>query len=235
MEYSLLLLLSSVLYSSLYFYRDWETKAEDGGFDFQIIADKKIIFRSSLMLYDPRIMGAIYLIREYHKGQIRKGDGFAYLEHPLEVGYRLWRDGFLGDVVTAGFCHDLLEDTKCTEAEIIEKCGEEVVRIVRAVSNDESLSDKNDWEKKKIKYVQTVRQGGEKAIAVSIMDKICNLQSFFDQYEKEGPSLWRKFNRGKDKKVWFEREVIKTAKEEKWDNQLLNTLETLVDKLEQLQ
>ena len=135
--------------------------------------------------------------------------------------------------MTAAFCHDLLEDTKCTEAEIKEKCGREVLRIVKAVSNDESLSDKKDWEKKKAKYVQTVRAGGEKAIAVSVMDKICNLQSFFDQYEKEGPSLWKKFNRGKDKKVWFEKEVIKMAKKN-WNHQLLSTLEELVDMLEKL-
>lgn len=214
-------------------YHDWETKAEDGGFDFQIIADKRIIFRSSMLLADPRMMGAIFLIRSYHSGQKRKGDDFPYLEHPLEVGYRLWRDGFSGDVVTAALCHDLLEDTKCSESEIKEKCGEEVLRIVKAVSNDESLSDKKDWEKKKAKYVESVRAGGEKAIAVSVMDKICNLQSFFDQYEKEGPSLWKKFNRGKEKKLWFEKEVIKMAKE-KWNHQLLKTLETLVSKLEQL-
>ncbi len=215
-------------------YNDWETKAEDGGFDFQIIANNRIIFRSSLMLSDPRIMGAIYLIREYHKGQKRKGDGFPYLEHPLEVGYRLWRGGFPGDVVTAGFCHDLLEDTKCTEAEIKEKCGGEVLRIVKAVSNDESLSDKKDWEKKKAKYIETVRDGGEKAIAVSVMDKICNLYSFFDQYEKEGASLWKKFNRGKDKKLWFQKEVLHIARKN-WNHSLLNEFEKLISKLEQTQ
>jgi (p)ppGpp synthase/HD superfamily hydrolase len=212
-------------------YQDWETKAEDGGFDFQIVADKKMIFRSSLMLSDPRIMGAIFLIREYHSNQTRKGDGFAHLEHPLEVGYRLWRDHFSSDVVIAGFCHDLLEDTKCTKEEIREKCGEVVLHLVKAVSNDETLSDKKDWEKKKEKYIKTVIQGGEKAISISVMDKICNLESFFDQYEKEGSSLWKKFNRGKDKKLWFEKEVYKMAKKY-WNHPLLKEFKTLIDKLE---
>lgn len=212
-------------------YTDWETKAENGGYDFQLVADKKIIFRSSLLVTDPRIMGAILLIRDYHSKQIRKGDGFAYLEHPLEVGYRLWRDRFPGDVVTAGFCHDLLEDTKCSEDEIKEKCGEEVLRLVRAVSNDEELSDKKDWEKKKEKYVLSVQNGGEKAIAISIMDKICNLESFFDQYKLEGPSIWKKFNRGKDKKLWFEKSVYEMAKKQ-WDHPLLQRFEILIRQLE---
>lgn len=213
-------------------YQDWKEKAEKGGFDYQIIAGGKIIFRSSMMLSGSRIMGAIYLSRNYHSGQRRKGDGFPYLEHPLEVGYRLWREGFSDDVVAAGFCHDLLEDTRCTEAEIKEKCGEEVLRIVKAVSNDESLSDKRDWEKKKEKYVNSVESGGKKAIVVSVVDKICNLYSFFDQYKKEGPSLWKKFNRGKDKKLWFEKEVLKMASKN-WNHSLLKEFERLISKLEQ--
>ena len=106
-----------------------------------------------------------------------------------------------------------------------------MLRIVKAVSNDEELSDSVDWEKKKSKYVESVRAGGEKAIMVSVADKIANLYSFFEQYEKEGASLWKKFNRGKDKKVWFEKEVLKMAKEQ-WDHPLLKELEKLIEKLE---
>jgi (p)ppGpp synthase/HD superfamily hydrolase len=124
-----------------------------------------------------------------------------------------------------------LEDTSCKESKIEKVCGAEVLRIVKAVSNDESLSDKKDWELEKSKYVESVRSGGEKAIAVSVADKISNLHSFFTQYEKEGPSLWSKFNRGKEKKVWFEKEVIKMAREN-WSNPLLNELERMVEKLE---
>lgn len=212
-------------------YSDWEKNAEDGASEFELVHPHGTIFRSSMTLL-PHVMGAILLIRTYHGGQTRKGDGFSYLEHPLEVGYKLWRGKFPNDVVVAGFCHDLLEDTKCTEKEIVENCGSDVLAIVKAVSNDEALSDKKDWEKKKEKYIKSVEAGGEKAIAISVMDKICNLQSFFDQYEKEGPALWKKFNRGKDKKLWFEKEVLKMAKKH-WKNPLLDQLETLVRKLEE--
>ena len=69
---------------------------------------------------------------------------------------------------------------------------------------------------------------------VSIADKIANLHSFFEQYEKEGPKLWQKFNRGKDKKVWFEKEVLKMAKTQ-WKHPLLDEFENLITKLEQTQ
>ncbi len=213
-------------------FSDWESEAEEGATEYQIISPQGTIFRGCMLLYDSRIMGAIYLMRLNHGGQKRKGDGYPYLEHPLEVGYMLWRQRLPGEVVAAGLCHDLLEDTKCTEAEILDACGDEVLRIVKAVSNDETLSDKKDWEKKKAKYVETVRAGGEKAIAVSIADKIANLHSFLNQYEKEGPALWKKFNRGKDKKVWFEKKVLQMARKE-WSHSSLDELESLIVKLEE--
>ncbi|MDO8459953.1 MAG: HD domain-containing protein [Nanoarchaeota archaeon] len=214
-------------------YKQWLDEAEDGGFEFVVISGGKELFRASTLLIDPVIPAALFLALEYHSGQIRKGDDHPYLEHPLEVAHILWKNKFPNEVIAAGFCHDLLEDTSCKEDKIKDVCGDEVLRIVKAVSNDEALSDKKDWELKKAKYVESVRLGGEKAIAVSVADKISNLYSFFAQYEKEGPTLWKKFNRGKDKKVWFEKEVIKMAKET-WDNPLLSTLESLEHKLEEL-
>lgn len=211
-------------------YSDWEHNVEDGATEFEIVHPHGAIFRSSMILL-PGVMGAISLIRTYHGGQTRKGDSFPYLEHPLEVGYKLWRSKFPNDVVVAGFCHDLLEDSKCSEKEILEKCSSDVLTIVKAVSNDEALSDKKDWEKKKEKYIKSVEAGGIEAITVSVMDKICNLQSFFDQYEKEGPVLWKKFNRGRDKKLWFEKAVLQMAKKH-WKHPLLSQFESLVRKLE---
>ena len=211
-------------------YNDWEANTEDGAKDFVLIHPHGAIFRSSMLLL-PGVMGAILLIRKYHIGQTRKGGGYPYLEHPLEVGYNLWKEKFPIDVVVAGYCHDLLEDTKCTEKEIIMNCGQDVLNIVKAVSNDESLSDKENWEKKKEKYINSVEAGGEKAIAVSVMDKICNLQSFFDQYDKEGPGLWKSFNRGKEQKIWFEKAVLEMAKKH-WQHPLLNQYEQLIKKQE---
>lgn len=211
-------------------YTDWEQNAEDGAIEYMLVYPRGFLFRSSLILL-PGLMGGIYLIRTYHGGQIRKGDGHPYLEHPLEVGYRLWKYQFPLEVVVAGFCHDLLEDTDCSETELEESCGRNVLEIVKAVSNDENLSDKKDWEKKKAKYVQSVKSGGVNAMAVCVMDKICNLQSFFEQYEKEGPAMWDKFNRGKAKKLWFEHLVLDMVKRN-WDHPMIRDLEDLVNRLE---
>jgi len=215
----------------IYSYEQWIDEAEDRGFEFIILSKDKELFRASIILIDPIILEAIFLALKYHGGQIRKGDGHSYLEHPLEVAHMLWKNKFSSEVIAAGYCHDLLEDTSCEESKIKDVCGSEVLRIVKAVTNDESLSDKKDWERKKVKYIETVRKGGEKAIAVSVVDKISNLYSFFNQYEKEGPSIWKKFNRGKDKKLWFEKEVLKMARQN-WEHPLVEQFNKLVERLE---
>lgn len=210
-------------------YEDWMSKAEDGAYDYIITAGLKTIFRSSLILSDSRIMGALLLIRQYHADQKRKGDGHPYLEHPLEVGFILWKNKFDSDVVTAGYCHDLIEDTKCSEEEIKSNCGDEVLRIVKAVSNESTAN----WKEKKTKYVESVKNGGEKAIAVSIADKIANLNSLFVQYEIEGPDMWKKFNASREDKIWFEKAVLQMAKEN-WDHKLISQYEQMILKLEKL-
>lgn len=206
----------------------------------QVLSEKKkyiitnldrTIFDSDI-LSSPSVFNAISLARKYHYGQKRKGDGYPYIEHPLEVGYTLWKNKFSDDIIAAGFCHDLLEDTACPQDEISTNCTAEVLRIVKAVSNDESLSDPKDWEKKKEKYIKTVESGGESAIAVCIADKICNLKSFFWQYQKIGPELWKKFNRGREKKIWFEKAVhLMSAKH--WVHPLLDQHKTLIKQLEE--
>ncbi len=213
-------------------YRQWLDEAENGGYEFVVMTDGKELFRASTILLDPIMYRAVLLAHNYHKNQVRKGDGRSYLEHPLEVAHMLWKQHFPSDVIAAGYCHDLLEDTDCQEHEIEKECSAEVLRIVKAVSNDEELSDVSDWEKKKSKYVESVRAGGEKAIAVSVADKIANLHSFFVQYEIEGTSLWKKFHRGKDKKVWFEKEVLVMARTQ-WKHPMIDELERLIGKLQQ--
>jgi len=214
-------------------YSQWVSEAENGGYEFIIITHGQEIFRASEALLSQSVLNSILLMLKHHAGAIRKGDGHPYLEHTLEVGKMLAKNKLSPDVIAAGYGHDLLEDTKCSELVIRDQCGDEVLRIIKAVSNDESLSDKKDWELKKEKYVKSVEAGGVDAIAVSVADKICNLHSFFRQYEVEGVSLWSKFNRGKDKKVWFEKLVLEMAKKH-WNHQLVFELESLVVKLEKL-
>ena len=173
------------------------------------------------------IDNAIGLILKWHAGQIRKGDGSLYIIHPVAVATILAKNGFSDETVSAGFCHDLLEDTQCPEKEIVDVCGEKVLEIVKAVTNDGQLSDEKDWEKKKLKYIDSVRNGPGEAKAVCVADKIHNLQSLLTAYKIQGPKIWSKFNRGKQQKVWFEKLVLKMLKSS-WKHPLISEYQKLI-------
>lgn len=213
-------------------WEDWTNRASDGAYEFEIISDEaELLFRASMMLRDQKVANALALAVKYHAGALRKGDGLEYITHILEITRLLDKNGFDADILAAGFCHDLLEDTDCTEEEIRSLCGEEVLRIVKAVSNDRNLDDKALWEKKKLKYILTVQQGGAKAIAVCIADKVVNLRSLLKEYKKSGDAIWERFNRGKEKKLWFEKKVLAMARKN-WKHPMVKEYAALVCELE---
>lgn len=170
------------------------------------------------------------LASKWHKGQTRKGDGQPYIIHPTAVAEMLKQHGFADETIAAGYCHDLLEDTGCTPAEILEKCGPKVLETVKSVTNDATLP----WKEKKLKYIETVRIGSDDAKAVCVADKIHNLESLLQAHKKYGPSIWSKFNRCKKDKLWFEQGVLKML-QETWDHPLIAEYEKLIKKMEKLE
>lgn len=153
-------------------------------------------------VWDP-VANATDLIIKYHGDQRRKAGGKPTIVHLLEVS-NLIRKGFsevmTPELIAAGLCHDLLEDTPCTEKEILEACGNNVLQIVQTVSNNQNLS----WEKKKKDYIRRVSKGGRGAQIVCLCDKIANMQSLLEVYKVQKENIWQNFNRGREKKIWFE-------------------------------
>lgn len=195
-------------YAEIDSYEKWMSLVFDSVHDI-VITEEHVgeVFRASVLI-EKETQAAFALARKYHMDQERKGDGQQYIIHIMMISRILWALYQRGEVdratLLAGICHDLLEDTTCTEKEIGEVCGAEVLKIVKAVSNDPDLEDQVHWEEKKEDYISSVEAGGKKAMTVALCDKIVNMQSLFAQYDVEGPSVWRHFNRGMEKKLWFE-------------------------------
>lgn len=177
-------------------------------------------------MHNMLIDNAIKLAIKWHSGQKRKVDGSPYIIHPIAVATMLAKNEFSDETIAAGYCHDLLEDTKCTENEISTVCSPKVLRIVKAVTND----DQKAWEEKKLGYIELVRSGPVEAKAVCAVDKIHNLQSLIEAHAKQRSAIWKKFNRGKDKKLWFELKVLKMLKEN-WEHPLIKEYENLLEQM----
>lgn len=163
-------------------------------------------FKKSLLLES-----AIIICFDAHKDQKRKGDEKPYYIHPVMVAMKLAKHGFPEEVLAAALTHDVLEETDMPKEILSKKLGNKVADIVETLTQDDSLK----WEEKKLKYIENVKNGSFEAKMVSVADKIHNLESFLIAYEEQGEKLWSKFNAPKEKKIWFEEELLKALSDVK--------------------
>jgi (p)ppGpp synthase/HD superfamily hydrolase len=131
-----------------------------------------------------------------HRDQLRKYPGIAvpYVSHVAGVTIVLARHGFDDEVIAAGALHDAVEDTPATLAEIEADFGKRVAELVAAVSEpDKSLS----WEERKADYLARFPGKPWEAQAITLADKIDNLQSILVCARDHGDP-WAQFKRGRD-------------------------------------
>ena len=218
-------------------WNEWTKEAENKGYEIEITRNFSSIFRVSLILVDPIVEQSILLALKWHQGNKRKTGNDTDMVHLLQVASILRRiDRANPDkiLIASALCHDLLEDTDCTEDEIKNIAGKEVLQIVKACSNDSSLREKEDWEEKKKRYVDSVEKGGKKAILVSLADKVANANSLIELHSEIGDKIWDYFNRGKEKKIWFEKLAYDMFEKNLKNNSLLGEYKKLIEKIEKL-
>lgn len=164
-----------------------------------------------------------------HGKQVRKTYGSPYVAHPMMVAKKLARLNFPDEVIAAAMVHDVLEDTNITEQQLRQELGDEVVDIILPLSEDKKL----EWEDRKKKYISDVKNGSSATKAVSIADKIHNLESIIATHQNMGSDIWSKFNRPKEQKLQFEKEMLK-AFQESWDHSMIAEYEKLLKQVEKL-
>lgn len=177
----------------------------------------------------PLLERAVRLAVRAHTGQVRKESNTPYITHLIGVALILAKHGFSDTIIAAGLAHDTVEDTSVSPEELRETLGDEVADIVAAATNDDSLS----WEEKKKKYIESIREASEGAKAVATADKIHNAESLLAAYEAQGIELWKLFNAGRDKKLWFENAML-TMLHETWDHPLVDEYAKLTEKMNAL-
>jgi (p)ppGpp synthase/HD superfamily hydrolase len=110
-----------------------------------------------------------YLEEVYRSRQHSDGTS---IEHPLAVARLLHDDGQPETVVRAGLLHDVLEDTEVTTAEVRERFGREVARLVEALTQDPAIAD---YDRRKAALREQVLAAGRDAATVALADKAAKL------------------------------------------------------------
>lgn len=147
---------------------------------------------------------AMALAVQAHEGQMRKEADVPYIVHPVSVALILARNGFADTVIAAALVHDVVEDTSVSLPELRQELGDAVADLVAPVTHDDTLP----WEAKKLAYIEAVRNTSEGAMAVSLADKIANAHSLLAAHHVQGPEIWKYFNAGREKKLWFEHAML---------------------------
>lgn len=117
----------------------------------------------------PTTSAALEFAERRHAAQRRKADGVPFIEHPREVAALLYHSGAPDHVIAAGVLHDVIEKTDSDAAELRERFGGRVARLVLAVSEDESIAG---YKKRKAALRDQARAAGEEALMVFAADKV---------------------------------------------------------------
>ena len=155
-----------------------------------------------------KIARAFNFAYKAHKGQKRKASDIPYIIHPLEVSIILIKNKARDNVVIAGLLHDVVEDTPITLKEIEKEFGKEIARLVDGATEPLELLKKGHWKERKqhtIKFIKTVDIDLK---MLSCADKLANIKSKIDDYEKLGDKLWDKFNAPKNDQEWYYRSML---------------------------
>lgn len=88
------------------------------------------------------LIKSLDLASKYHAQQKRKSDDSPYINHLIDVAALLTDIAEIdeNDELCDAILHDILEDTDITRGEIYKTCGNRVLELVEALTDDKSLS-----------------------------------------------------------------------------------------------
>ena len=160
------------------------------------------------MNHTPQIKRAIQFAAKKHHGQMRREtEPLPYVTHLFSVALLVAEAGADDDVVTAALLHDTLEDTDTTREEIVLAFNEHVAKLVEEVSEDKNL----EWKERKEHYLANLENASDAAVLVAIADKIDNIESKLEAFEKEGQTLLKRWKQPPEEYLWYHGEALRIA------------------------
>lgn len=200
-------------------------------------------------LFSPLLEAAIRLAARGHYHQFRKTadspaearhdapqapERVPYITHLMGTVCILARLGVRDEVLAAAALHDYLEDVADPDgAESIRRVGgDEVLAIVLAVTEDKrrDRSEADTWELRKREQVARVKVMPEDAVLVKAADVLHNVQSLLADIQRTDDlaSVWRPFNAGPRRQLWYFESVSEAVNQRLGDHPLSRGLRTAV-------
>ena len=174
------------------------------------------------MNHTPQIKKAIQFAARKHSGQMRREtEPLPYITHLFSVALLVAEDGANDDIVTAALLHDILEDTDTTREEIVIAFNEHVAELVESVSELKEKDGKRlDWKERKTDYLVRLENASVDAVLIAIADKVDNIESKLEAFEKEGDALLMRWKQPSNEYLWYHGEALRIAQAQLPDHPL---------------
>jgi (p)ppGpp synthase/HD superfamily hydrolase len=182
----------------------------------------------------PRFDEAFRYAAEKHAIQTRKRTGVPYISHLMSVAALVLEAGGDEDQTVAALLHDVVEDCggEPVLEEVRQRFGGRVASIVQGCTDAYTIP-KPPWKKRKLDYLEVLRQADDDVRLVSAADKLHNVRTIVADYRAEGDSVWDRFSGRRDGTLWYYRAVLDVLLEGK-PNRVVRELERAVLELEAL-
>lgn len=179
--------------------------------------------------YDARLGEALKLAADAFVRTERKGTGVPYLSHLLAVTTTVMEHGGSPEQCMAAALHDYLEDIDGSAGPMIAaRFGNEVARMVLALSDSTRPGEKEPWKERKLRYLSHLRDADASVKLVSAADKLHNASSIVRDRAAMGDAIFSRFTASKDETLWYYSEVL-AALSHGWAHPILEDLRRTID------
>lgn len=149
---------------------------------------------------------ALHFAIDAHANTERRGKGFPYIIHPLEVVEIVSTLTNDQEILAAAALHDTVEDTSVTLEDIRVGFGDRIADIVAAESDTclEGVSNNASWMERKTAALERLKTASHEAKIVALGDKLSNMRAIARDYRQIGDKLWERFHapNGKADHAW---------------------------------
>jgi (p)ppGpp synthase/HD superfamily hydrolase len=173
----------------------------------------------------PAFDAALLFAVDKHRTQIRKGSGVPYITHLLAVAASVAEFGGDEAQTIAALLHDVIEDQGVGEAEIAERFGPQVARIVVACT-DSFTRPKPPWRARKEAYLEGLRHKPADIKLVVACDKLHNARSIARDLRDPavGDAVWGRFSMPREDSLWYYR-AVRDALAEGFEHRVIGELD----------
>lgn len=182
----------------------------------------------------PRLERAFRYAAKKHEGQTRKQTAVPYLSHLMAVTALVLEAGGDEEMAIAALLHDVVEDCGGLPRlrEIQRMFGPRVAKIVEGCT-DSFVSPKLPWTVRKGDYLRNLKHKDKETRLVSACDKLHNVRTVISDYRKDGESIWKRFNGGREGTLWYYR-ALSDEFERRKANRITRELALVVGELERV-